>query len=689
MKKKSVNLITAVGVLVVLSGAYVGVKAYVAKQEAADAESAEKENPEIISIASADVKSIKFVIDKKEVTFEKNGDSWVKSDETDFPVDQDKIDTLVNSMNSIKAERTLENVEDASEYELDQPENTITVTTEDGETTVIQLGMENDSTSQEYIDLNEDSSTVYVVSNSTFSSFKGTLYDFAKSGVFPTVDSSTVSKISVDGKDSSYVVEKDENNFWNITGDGETEKADSAKATSLASALSSMAYSSYVNYNCAEDEFSQYGLDKPYAEIIVDYQKEVEKESTDDENEAENGDEEVSEASENENQGDETADSETDGSESLDEDVDSETDGNESSDEDVDSETDGSESSDENVDVADTEDSEVVENENTDETADDNVEAEDTDVTEADDAAEVEAADTESTESSGESETETEMVDRELVIQVGDQSSDGGRYVRVNDSNEIYTISEDSLDTFLGKTNADFWDLTVSYLSVNNLDTLDVNYGGEDYIVNVSRETSEDENVETSDDETENEDTTDSTSSDVVDGNDVEGNVVDDNTSSGDLTDEDTENTDESSSTASTTSSTSVTLSYTLNGKDLDSTTFTTFYNKLINMTAQKRLTDEFKSNADPEMTVKFTDIDGNEMEVKYYSYDTNYYAAVINKKVYLVNKMTVKELFQAFESVTGEKEENENAETTDPETNASTDNAETETTEASEDAEE
>ena len=629
MKKKSVNLITAVGVLVVLSGAYVGVKAYVAKQEAADTESAEEENPEIISIASADVKSIKFVIDKKEVTFEKDGDSWVKSDETGFPVDQDKIDTLVSSLNSIKAERTLENVEDASEYELDQPENTITVTTEDGETTVIQLGMENDSTSQEYIDLNKDSSTVYVVSNSTFSSFEGTLYDFAKSGVFPTVDSSTVSKISVDGKDSSYVVEKDENNFWNITGDGETEKADSAKATSLASTLSSVAYASYVNYNCAEDELSQYGLDKPYAEITVDYQEEVEKESTDDENEAENGDEEVSETSGDENQADENADSETDGSESLDEDADSETDGNESSDEDVD--------------VADTEDSEP----------------------------------------------ETEMVDRELVIQVGDQSSDGGRYVRVNDSNEIYTISEDSLDTFLGKTNADFWDLTVSYLSVNNLDTLDVNYGGEDYIVNVSRETSEDENVETSDNETEDEDTTDSTSSDVADGNDVEGNAADDNTSSGDLTDEDTENTDDSSSTASTTSSTSVTLSYTLNGKDLDSTTFTTFYNKLINMTAQKRLTDEFKSNEDPEMTVKFTDIDGNEMEVEYYSYDTNYYAAVINKKVYLVNKMTVKELFQAFESVTGEKEENENAETTDPETNASTDNAETETTEASEDAEE
>ena len=599
MKKKSVNLITAVGVLVVLSGAYVGVKAYVAKQDAAESESAEEENSEIVSIASADVKSIKFVIDKKEVTFEKDGDSWVKSDETDFPVDQDKIDTLVSSLNSITAERTLKDVEDASEYELDQPENTITVTTEDGETTVIRLGMENDATSQEYIDLNKDSSTVYVVSNSTFSSFEGSLYDFAKSGTFPTVDSSTVSKISVDAKSSSYVVEKDENNFWNITGDGDTEKADSAKATTLSTALSSMAYSSYVNYNCSDDQLSQYGLDKPYAEITVDYQEEVEKESTDTENEAKNGSEDVSETSEDESQADENTDNSTaEGSENIE-----------------DSDTDKEESG----------------------------EADESDITDSDS--------TESTETSEEdAEPETEMVDRELVIQVGDLSSDGGRYVRVNDSNEIYTISEDSLDTFLGKTYSDFWDLTVSYLSVNNLDTLDVNYEGKDYIVNVSRETSEDES----------DDTTEDSSSDASD----ESTAADASTTSAETTVADIESSDDSSSDSNTTSSASVTLSYTLNGNDLDSTTFTTFYNKLINMVGQKRLTDEFKSNTDPEMAVKFTDTDGNETDVEYYSYDTNYYAAVTDGKVYLVNKMTVKELFQAFEPVIGEKTEEKSVET-------------------------
>ena len=540
MKKKSVNLVTAVGVLVILSGAYVGVKTYVAKQEAKEEESNEEDNQEVVSIASEDIQSIRFVLDKKEVTFEKDGDSWVKSDECTFPVDQDKLDTLAGVFSSVTAQRTLKDVVDLSEYELDNPQNTITVTTTDGTTTVIQVGMENDSTSQEYIDLDNDSSTVYVVSNSTFQSFEGTLYDFAKSGTFPTVDSSTVSKIAVDGKDSSYVVEKDENNFWNITSDGETEKADSAKATSLASSLSSLAYASYVNYNCSESELAQYGLDKPYAEITVDYQEKAPDE--------------------------------------------------------------------ENTEDVESADSAAA----TDDAAADDVIADDTTANEvASDGVDTDSVSV-GTDSEEVSETESEpvMIDKQLVIQVGDQSPDGNRYVRVNDSNEIYTISEDSLDTFLGKTNADFWDLTVSYLSVNNLEKLSVDYSGIQYDINVSRETSEDEDEENS------------------------------------------------NSTATTTL-----LSYKMNGKELDSTSFTTFYNKLINMAAQKRLTDEFKTNNDPEMTAEFTDMDGNTMTVSYYSYDTNYYAAVKDDgKVYLVNKMTVKELLTSFETIA----EDQNADKTD-----------------------
>lgn len=539
MKKKSVNLVTAVGVLVILSGAYAGIKAYVAKQEEKEtAESEESESAEIVSISADDIKSIKFLIDKQEVVFEKDGDSWVKADESAFPVSQDKVDALAASLESITAARTLEDVEDVSEYELDQPENTITVTTTDGDTTVIQIGMENSSTNQEYIDLNNDPSTVYVVESSTFQSFEGELYDFAKSGTFPAVDSSTVNRISVDGKESSYTVKKDENDMWTVAGsDGKEEKADSAKATSLASALSGMAYASFVNYDCAESDLSKYGLDKPYSTITVDYQEEIQ-DSSDKEDSAKDDAESVTEASD-------------DGKETLEE-------------------------------VENTDNSAVSE-------------------------ASGEFEDEETAEGVDTTKINTEMVDRQLVIYIGDQASDGGRYVRVGDSNEIYTISEDSLDSFIGKTNEDFWDMTVSYLSVNNLEKLSVNYKDNDYTIIVSRETSEDEGE----------------------------------------TDE-----DDSSSSAVT-----VTLSYSLDGNEIDSTTFTTYYNKLINMTAQKRLTDEYKSNADPEMTAEFTDVDGNVETVQYYSYDTNYYAAVVGEKIYLVNKMSVKEMFTAFDNVIGNEE--------------------------------
>ena len=649
MKKKSVSLITAVGVLVILSGAYVGVTAYVAKQDAAEAENEEEEKTEIVSIASTDVKSIKFVIDKKEVTFEKDGDSWVKSDEKEFPVDQDKIDTLVSSLNSVTAERTLEDVEDPSEYELDAPENTITVTTEDGETTVIQLGMENESTSQEYVDLNKDPSTVYVVSNSTFSSFEGTLYDFAKSGTFPTVDSSTISKISVDGDRTSYSLEKDENNFWNITAKDDTEKADSAKATSLASAVSGIAYSSYVNYNCADNQLSEYGLDKPYAEITVDYQEEAE-ESAEDENEAENGTESVSETSEDERL---EPDNSADGSDNN---VETDLPEGESATDKEETDLPEDESS-----------AEENTSEETDTAEEDSVEEDDTETSIAEkDTVEENAAEKDDVE------TEPEMVERELVIQIGDQSSDGGRYVRVNNSNEIYTISEDTLDTFLEKTNADFWDLTVSYLSVNDLEKLDVEYKGEEYSIDVSRETSEDdaqssdEDADTSEDENNSKASDDAenddTSKTVGGSADADGNAFDDeNTDASKNTDEngnDSENSGDADDTATNlTNTSSATLSYTLNGNELESTTFTTFYNKLINMAAQKRLTDKFESNNDPEMTVKFISIGGNETDVDYYSYDTNYYAAVSDGKVYLVNKMTVKELFQSFENLIGEND--------------------------------
>lgn len=540
MKKKSMNLITAVAVLVVLSGAYVGVKTYVAKQEEKENAEEEEEKTQVFSISSEDVQSIKFVIDKKEVTFEKNNDEWVKSDERDFPVDQDKLIEAIGSLNNVEADRVLDNVTDTTEYGLDDPTNTITITDKDGKETVLHVGMENASTSQYYVENGEDESKIYVVADSVFQPFMKTLYDYAKAGTFPVIDSSTVSNVTVDENDDSYTLTKDDNTgLWNIQDQDGSEKADSAKVSSLTSSIASIAYGSFVNYNCKD--LSEYGLDKPYGTITIDYQEEVEEKS----------------------------DSSEDGDASEEN------------------------STDEQDTTEDKDDASAVDSTEEDTSATDSTE-EDTSVTDS-------------------SDTQTRMVNREMTILVGDQSDDDGRYVMVNNSKEIYTISNDTLSVFLGKTKEDFWDMTVSYLSVNNLESLQAEYQGETHVIDVSRETSED-------------------------------------------------NSGDDSSTTSTT-----TLSYQLDGTELDdSTPFTTFYNKLINMTGQKRLTEKYENNNKSDFDVELEDVDGEKTKIDYYQYDTNFYAAVVGQKVYLVNKMTVKELIDSYKILVGQTDSESSDENSD-----------------------
>lgn len=552
MKKKSMNLITAVAVLVVLSGAYVGVKTYVAKQEEKENAEEEEEKTQVFSISSEDVQSIKFVIDKKEVTFEKNNDEWVKSDERDFPVDQDKLIEAIGSLNKVEADRVLDNVTDTTEYGLDDPTNTITITDKDGKETVLHVGMENASTSQYYVENGEDESKIYVVADSVFQPFMKTLYDYAKAGTFPVIDSSTVSNVTVDENDDSYTLTKDDNTgLWNIQDKDGAEKADSAKVSSLTSSIASIAYGSFVNYNCKD--LSEYGLDKPYGTITINYQEEVEEKS----DSSEDGD-----ASE-ENSADEQGTTEDKDDAST-----------------VDS-------------TEDKDDASPVDSTEEDTSATDSTE-EDTSVTDS-------------------SDTQTRMVNREMTILVGDQSDDDGRYVMVNNSKEIYTISNDTLSVFLGKTKEDFWDMTVSYLSVNNLESLQAEYQGETHVIDVSRETSED--------------------------------------NSG----------DDSSATSTTT------LSYQLDGTELDdSTPFTTFYNKLINMTGQKRLTEKYENNNKSDFDVELEDVDGEKTKIDYYQYDTNFYAAVVGQKVYLVNKMTVKELIDSYKTLVGQTDSESSDENSD-----------------------
>ena len=488
MKKKTVKLVSAVVVLGVLCAAYEGVNFYVTSQEEKETEENDT-SVDLVSLEADDITAVSFTADQNEVEFDKKDDSWTEKSDANFPVNQDTVDSAVKGVASLTTDQEISDVEDMSQYDLDNPQNTITLTTADGDTT-LEVGMES-SNNQYYVKKADDDKNVYLVSSTSIEPFMGTLYDFAESGTFPSVTSATITDVKVD-KENGYEITQDADNlFWNVSDGKTTEKADTTKAGTVTSAVGSLAYDKFVDYNCTDD--SKYGFDDPYAVITVKYTEE---------------------------------------------------------------------------------------------------------------------------------EQETQTVEKTLTIYVGDETGDD-RYVKVDDSKEVYTITKDSLTDILDSTMSDFYNLSVSYVSVNDLDSLEVQSAAGDHTINIVTETVK----------AEDEDTTDTDSSDESSSDDEEETT---------------------------------TTTYKLDGEDLDESTFTTFYNKLINMTAQERLTEEYTPEGNPTYTFIFKDTDGKETTVKYYEYDTNFYAAVVEDKVYLVNKMNVKDLDEAYQKMVNPDTEDAEESTSD-----------------------
>ena len=91
------------------------------EKKEADAKETEAEDISIFSAPTEDLKSVKFFVDEKEVTFDydKEEDLWTRRGEKDFPVNQDKMSEAAGAVSGLNAERVLEDVENLAEYGLD------------------------------------------------------------------------------------------------------------------------------------------------------------------------------------------------------------------------------------------------------------------------------------------------------------------------------------------------------------------------------------------------------------------------------------------------------------------------------------------------------------------------------------------------------------------------------------------
>ncbi len=83
----------------------------------------------VTDIATEDVKAFSYQYNNETLSFGKEDDTWYYEADKSIALDQDAVETLVTTAAQLTADREIKDYEDLSEYGLEAPSNTITLTT--------------------------------------------------------------------------------------------------------------------------------------------------------------------------------------------------------------------------------------------------------------------------------------------------------------------------------------------------------------------------------------------------------------------------------------------------------------------------------------------------------------------------------------------------------------------------------
>lgn len=271
--KRQKNLLILGGVLVALCaviGIVTGVEKHMDKISTV--------SEDIVDLDADALTQISWTADGKTLTFVKGDDGWTQSGDEYFPVDQEKISDLLQHFSPLTASFVIQDVEDFSQYGLDDPTATAVFTTADGDTT-LQFGTYSTMDSKRYVTLGDG--TVYLIDDDVTEDLSTDHDDFMQMDSVPEYD--TIDSIVATGESAftaDYLPDEthtytDAYDYYAVDGDSYTALADS-KIKSFISQLQNLDYSDYMTYRASTADLNVYGMDAPAETFTVTYTKDKE-----------------------------------------------------------------------------------------------------------------------------------------------------------------------------------------------------------------------------------------------------------------------------------------------------------------------------------------------------------------------------------------------------------------------------
>lgn len=229
----------------------------------------------ILEIPSDTVTALswEYTDDESALSFHKGESSWLYDADEAFPVSEDKVMEILSHFESFGVSFVIENVEDYSQYGLDEPECTLHISTEEA-VYDIKLGDFSKMDEQRYVDIGDGN--VYLVSEDPMDYVDSTLSSMIENDNIPSFEN--VVDIRFTGKEN-YTIDRIEDSGYSYSDEdvyfvqqnGKYLPLDTSAVTTYLDTITSLDLQTYATYNVTEEELASYGLNEPELSVTVNY----------------------------------------------------------------------------------------------------------------------------------------------------------------------------------------------------------------------------------------------------------------------------------------------------------------------------------------------------------------------------------------------------------------------------------
>lgn len=270
--KRSKKLGILVGILAVACAVTFAVTQYQEKKE-----QIENSGEVVLELSADTADSLSWEYESQSLAFHRD-DVWLYDGDEAFPVDQEKIQDLLEPFQALTASFIIQDVDDLGQYGLDDPVCTIHITTEDTSYDIL-LGDYSTMDSERYVSIGDGN--VYLVSDDPLNYYNVELSDLIDQDEIPYLEQ--VSRIEFSG-DENWEITYEEDGGDSYRADdvyftqrsGASLPLDTSRVENYLQSLSYLGLTDYVTYNATQEDLEACGLDDPQLTIQVDYTSEDE-----------------------------------------------------------------------------------------------------------------------------------------------------------------------------------------------------------------------------------------------------------------------------------------------------------------------------------------------------------------------------------------------------------------------------